>query len=1041
MAEPTTGVRFGGTLRDGSGSLITSGVTANTYAVNTTTPAIGTEDTSFTTTGQFDIDDSGFGRFDLKLLNGTDQIWWSSRAEVQLTSLQTRNPVATTAGLEVFSTENTNSSLVAVFGFRPSTEHATTFVETAQEPSDNDEAYINFELSNDNGTPQQWIAGKFTWVGLDVSDGSEDGRLEWDVMTAGSLATEMTLTGALLDLQSNAITTTGLVSAGSLTVTGTTTLNGNLVLGDAAADTLALNATITGGTPLVFEGANTGGDNAHETSFAITDPTADRTITFPDTTLTVNAAADISGTTLASNVVTSSLTTVGVLNAGSINTSFGTINNNAAITGTAVTGTSIVGGTVAGTTGTFSGVLDVTDATDASDATGDTGALRTEGGASIAKKLYVGGDTTITGGLTVSGTTTTVDSTTLTVVDPLIALASGNNSSDVLDIGIYGLYDTSGAQDEYGGLFRDASDEKWKLFQDNQAAPTTTVNTSGTGYAVGTLVATLEGNVTGNVTGNASGTAATVTGGTQASITTVANVVEVGALDAGSITSNFGTINTGSSTITTTGAVATGAMTATGTIAVSNANGGAILNEVSENDNPTINPRRSDADTGLGAYSGGNQLNLIIDGVSTLGIVGGTSGFLLGRVGTAGETDLGSGDHHWGNLHLATGKKIDFAASDVTLTHASNALTLAGGIFTVSGTTGSTSVSSGALVVGGGVGVGENLYVGGAINVAGAVDIQGGYANGGGAPYDGVVDAGGGGNWTTIQAGDDALDAGDYTMLVKSGTYGAALTVATNDAYIYIEPGTQITGNIILSGIGVRLVCGPNVDISGTVTISGADSSMHMGGASSVSGLVTSSGVGSSFTSNNGCLFSAGVLMSGHQSYFDGGGLDTLCSGAAATHGINTTGANDAHVSNASASTTAGGGNAYQGVLLAGNRGIATNIRVLSSDDDGFRFTGEGCTAISCSVAGSDAHGFYASSAKARLVNCEARAAAGIGYLFGATGDNGLMTGCSEEGSVGAGAQIHSAGEDCCIVGNRIDGAVNDLSGTSTVASNEVTAY
>ena len=37
-------------------------------------------------------------------------------------------------------------------------------------------------------------------------------------------------------------------------------------------------------------------------------------------------------------------------------------------------------------------ILDITDSTDSSDATGDTGALRTEGGASIAKKLYVGDD-------------------------------------------------------------------------------------------------------------------------------------------------------------------------------------------------------------------------------------------------------------------------------------------------------------------------------------------------------------------------------------------------------------------------------------------------------------------------------------------------------------------------------------------------------------------------------------------------------------------------------------------------------------------------
>jgi len=50
-----------------------------------------------------------------------------------------------------------------------------------------------------------------------------------------------------------------------------------------------------------------------------------------------------------------------------------------------------------GTNLTVSGVIDITDTTDASDATGDTGALRTEGGASIAKKLYVGTDLDVDG--------------------------------------------------------------------------------------------------------------------------------------------------------------------------------------------------------------------------------------------------------------------------------------------------------------------------------------------------------------------------------------------------------------------------------------------------------------------------------------------------------------------------------------------------------------------------------------------------------------------------------------------------------------------
>lgn len=114
-------------------------------------------------------------------------------------------------------------------------------------------------------------------------------------------------------------------------------------------------------------------------------------------------------------------------------------------------------------------------------------------------------DVTIAGNLTVNGTTTTVATTNLEVTDPLFSIGSGNGSSDSVDLGFYGLYDTSGSQDLYSGLFRDASDSgKWKLFKDSQTQPTTTVNTGATGYAVATLVANLEGNVTGNVTGTVS---------------------------------------------------------------------------------------------------------------------------------------------------------------------------------------------------------------------------------------------------------------------------------------------------------------------------------------------------------------------------------------------------------------------------------------------------------------------------------------------------------------------------------------------------------
>lgn len=88
---------------------------------------------------------------------------------------------------------------------------------------------------------------------------------------------------------------------------------------------------------------------------------------------------------------------------------------------------------------TTTGVFDITDTTDSSDATGDTGALRTEGGASIAKKLYVGTDldvdgtanldnTDVDGTLAVDGTTISLDATTSLNID-------NSNTSNGITIG------------------------------------------------------------------------------------------------------------------------------------------------------------------------------------------------------------------------------------------------------------------------------------------------------------------------------------------------------------------------------------------------------------------------------------------------------------------------------------------------------------------------------------------------------------------------------------------------------------------------------
>ena len=70
----------------------------------------------------------------------------------------------------------------------------------------------------------------------------------------------------------------------TLSVSGSlTTIAGTLL--QVEASTFQAKATFQGASPMEFTGATTG--NGHTTTFAITDPSSDKIITFPDATGTV----------------------------------------------------------------------------------------------------------------------------------------------------------------------------------------------------------------------------------------------------------------------------------------------------------------------------------------------------------------------------------------------------------------------------------------------------------------------------------------------------------------------------------------------------------------------------------------------------------------------------------------------------------------------------------------------------------------------------------------------------------------------------------
>ena len=119
-----------------------------------------------------------------------------------------------------------------------------------------------------------------------------DGNLQ----TAGT--NRLTSAGALQNITGLTIASGGASVTGSSSFADATSLNGNVTIGDAGTDRITINSQILGANALVFQGAT---DNGFATTFTITDPTANNTITVPNQSGTVtligSASAQVDATT------------------------------------------------------------------------------------------------------------------------------------------------------------------------------------------------------------------------------------------------------------------------------------------------------------------------------------------------------------------------------------------------------------------------------------------------------------------------------------------------------------------------------------------------------------------------------------------------------------------------------------------------------------------------------------------------------------------------------------------------------------------------
>jgi len=375
----------------------------------------------------------------------------------------------------------------------------------------------------------------------------------------------------------------------------------------------------------------------------------------------------------------------------------------------------------------------------------------------LADSITYGSNLTISGNLTVSGTTTTVNSTNTTVADPLMVLSSGASGSASVDAGL--ITERGADTNVFIG---------WDESADQFVVATTTE--------------------TGSTAGNISISA-------YSALQAGSLIVDATTLDANGITTSAGDF-----TINPAGNIAAGSNRITGvadpssaqdasTKAYVDAQLGSATRLIEGNTSVTVD------DSGTGSVTMELDSTTVLSATSsdvTLASAKITD-LTNNRVLIAGASGAVEDD---ANLHFDGTTFAVGDGSEFTVTAASGN-TVVGGTFDVTGavnlnaTTASSSKTTGALIVDGGVGVAEDIYTGGQIVTEGALDV--------------------GGNFTASAAG--VVTVGSTLDVTGVTNFNNTTTSTTNTSgAVIIDGGLGLAENLHMGG---------NADVDGTLTVAG----------------------------------------------------------------------------------------------------------------------------------------------------------------------------------------------------------------------------
>ena len=695
--------------------------------------------------------------------------------------------------------------------------------------------------------------------------------------------------------------TTGTYSS-TLAVTGATTLStattgglqaqaiGNVTPGSAAFTTGTFSSTVgvTGATTLST--ATTGGLQAQ----AIGNVTPG---TGAFTTGTYSSTVDVTGATTLSTATTGGLQAqaIGNVTPGTAAFTTGTFSSTLGVTGATTLSTATAGGvqaqaignvtpgTGAFTTLTASGATTITDTTESTSA--GTGALIVSGGVGIAKNLNVTGSAIIGGNLTVQGTLTAIQSTTLDVSDLNITVAKGAGNAAIAN-GAGITVDGAGATI----LYTNATDT-WNL---NKGLVVTTGSLSSTLNVTGAT--TLSTATTGGLQAQAIGN---VTPGTGA-FTTVTN--------SGVLTSNGNLVAASgtASTNTTTGALVVAGGTGisgaayigstlgvTGATTLSTATTGGLQAQAIGNVTP-----------GTGAFTTGTFSSTVdVTGATTLSTAttGGLQAQAIGNVtpGTGAFTTTTAG----GLQAQAIGNVTPGSAAFTTGTFSST-------VDVTGATTLSTATTGGLQAQAiGNVTPGTAAFTTGTfsstLGVTGATTLSTATAGGVQAQAIGNVTPGTG-NFTTVAATNFSTG----NAVITGGSLSGIASVSTTT----LQATNFSTGNAVITGGSVNgATIGASSASTGAFTTITGSSTIIAGG-----NIVAASGTDSSSTTTGALVVVGGIGASANVFH---GKATTMNSTQVAGGDTKIQGVNDSTLLWARPSS------AYDQVLIGNSATVATLVR------------------------------------------------------------------------------------------------------------------